>query len=223
MKLCFIDSGVGGLSVYKAFIKECRSHIIDLEVIYFADFAHAPYGKRDKKEITELMLSNVRKLYKKFACTFFVLACNTATACAISALRKEFPHFVFVGTEPNVTQAKHSDGNVLVMSTSATYFYSSLLQKYRADKSVYFLPLGGLSAEIDKHCDNLERLKKLVYPKLLPYKNLGIKSVVLGCTNYTYLRSAITAVLGDVEFFDSTNGVTRRIFDCLAKTHSAPT
>ncbi len=226
MKICFLDSGIGGLSVYSAFLdavnslsNELQAKILDkLErVYYFADFEHSPYGEKGRRELTDIILQEVGRLHAEFGCTFFVLSCNTATACAIMALRERYPQFTFVGTEPAIKRAVEAGGDTLIMSTSSTYFYSRLLRDYRRRDGVYFLPLGLLAREIDGHIQDVPYMQKLVARRLHPYKNLGIKNVVLGCTHYLFIKPYIKNVLGDVRFFDSNSGVARRVISLLLR------
>lgn len=215
MKICFMDSGIGGLNVYNAFVNQSKhKHLVD-EIIYFADYQNSPYGAKTKEELCDIMIQNVNNLYNKYKCNFFVIACNTATACCIEKLRKSFLNFVFVGIEPAVKKAKEAEGKTLVMSTSATYHYSKLLHKYRDDKDIYFLPLTNLSSIIDKYYDNQKKLNEVLESKLKYFKDKNIQNVVLGCTHYVYLKNVISKNLGKVSFFDSAGGVVKRIDQLL--------
>ena len=215
MNICFIDSGIGGLSVFNDFMKRCNSCDKIENIYYFADFENSPYGKKSKQQLIDIMINNVKNLYERYKCTFFVLACNTATACTIGALRQTFKSFVFVGIEPAIKQALQSDGNILVMSTTATYHYSKLLQSYIGNKRIYYLPLSNLSSVIDKYYVDQEYLYTIMNKILRPYIDKNISSVVLGCTHYIYLKTSIVKTLGSVKFFDSSSGVSRRIINLI--------
>lgn len=216
MKICFIDSGVGGLNIFESFVFQCKARgLDDIEAIYFADLLNSPYGARTAEDISRILIDNVDTLRKKFGCKFFVLACNTATACAIADLRATYSDCVFVGTEPNIRQAVKKGGNVLVMTTTATYFYSKYVRQYLSIPSIYFLPFSKLATAIDEACDDEEKLFAFMQNALAPFVDKNISSVVLGCTHYAFLRLAISKVIKNVAFFDSTAGVVKQIFALL--------
>lgn len=219
MKICFIDSGIGGLSVYITFIDKLVQNLnlnnkID-HIYYFADFENSPYGNKTKAELVEIMNKNILNLHKKYGCVMFVLACNTATACTITKLRERFPNFIFIGIEPAVKTAVQAGGNTLVMCTTATYFYSKLLKSYKNAKGVYFLPLSTLANKIDIKFEDDEYINGLIKKYLKNFKDIKINNVVLGCTHYAFLKNAIKKEINDVKFYDSTKGVVKRIINLL--------
>ena len=99
-KVGFFDSGVGGLSVLRAFQALCP----EVETEYLADADHAPYGNRPAEEIACLSEANAEELIAR-GCDVVVVACNTATAAAIDLLRRKHPDIPFVGVEPAVKPA----------------------------------------------------------------------------------------------------------------------
>ena len=96
----FFDSGLGGTCIRDAFAALCPRE----KTVYLADTANCPYGNRPAEEIVRLAEANVRKLLAQ-DCKMIVVACNTATAAAIDALRAEWPNVPFVGMEPAVKPA----------------------------------------------------------------------------------------------------------------------
>ena len=92
------DSGVGGLSVFR----EIRKVLPDQKYIYYSDNAHCPYGEKSQeyiisraKSITDFLISQGAEV--------IVVACNTATAAAISTLRAGYS-IPFIGMEPAVNR-----------------------------------------------------------------------------------------------------------------------
>lgn len=79
-----IDSGVGGLTVAKQIIKALPNETI----YYIGDTARCPYGPRRKEEVLKFTLQLARALEKKHI-KMLVVACNTATAVALDALREQ--------------------------------------------------------------------------------------------------------------------------------------
>ena len=110
------DSGVGGLSVFR----EIRKLLPDEKYIYFSDSAHCPYGDKSRDYIIDRARQIASFLISQGA-EIIVVACNTATAAAISTLREEFP-VSFIGMEPAVKPAAQttSSGVVGVLATSGT-------------------------------------------------------------------------------------------------------
>ncbi|HNS38606.1 MAG TPA: aspartate/glutamate racemase family protein, partial [Anaerolineaceae bacterium] len=112
------DSGVGGLSVVRAIQRILPEH----PLIYLADQAHVPYGPRPLEEVRQFSESITRYLLGQGA-RLIVVACNTASAAALHALRATFPDIPFVGMEPAVKPAAEQTvtGVVGVLATPATF------------------------------------------------------------------------------------------------------
>ena len=94
------DSGVGGLSVLRAL----RLRRPTLPLVYVADSGHAPYGERADAFVIDRAMRVTEHLLDRGA-ELIVVACNTATAVAIDALRARWPGTRFVGVEPGLKPA----------------------------------------------------------------------------------------------------------------------
>ena len=110
------DSGVGGLSVFR----EIRKMLPEEGYIYYSDNAHCPYGEKTREYITDRARKITDFLLSQGA-DIIVVACNTATAAAISTLRNEYD-IPFIGMEPAVKPAasKTKTGTVGVLATAGT-------------------------------------------------------------------------------------------------------
>ena len=110
------DSGTGGLSVFR----EIFRLLPEERYIYYSDNANCPYGEKTKEFITDRARAISSFLIDQGA-DIIVVACNTATAAAISSLRAEFP-ICFIGMEPAVKPAaqKTRTGVVGVLATAGT-------------------------------------------------------------------------------------------------------
>src|SRR3990170_973094 len=138
------DSGVGGLSIWRAI----RKLLPQESMAFFADSGHVPYGEKPTEEledlagrITRFLLSNEAKL--------IVVACNTATVHTIAYLREAFPDVPFVGVVPVVkTLARQTHtGTIAVLSTPATSgspYLSGLIEEFAPDKRVINIGCDGL-------------------------------------------------------------------------------
>ena len=223
MNICFMDSGVGGYATYLAFcdLIAKNEYKSKLNLLYFADFAHSPYGSKSRKEICNLLCRNVESLFKAHAIDIFVLACNTATACAIKELRARFPSIKFVGVEPAIKQATASSKSVLVLTTSATYFHSAYIHSHinkggnnnrKSNAKIYFLPLTSTARKIDTHINDLKYLSYLAQQLLAPFIPHNIRNIVLGCTHYNFLAPHILALFPNAHLFEPSRAVARQVF-----------
>ena len=115
-KIGVMDSGVGGLSVLREMLKRLPGE----DYVYYSDNAWCPYGEKSPEFIIERCRS-ITDLMLERGAEAMVLACNTATAAAISSLRAEYD-IPFVGMEPAIKPAVQStrSGVVGVLATSGT-------------------------------------------------------------------------------------------------------
>ena len=90
------DSGIGGLSILKAL----RQTMPAERFVYFADSAHNPYGVKTEDFVLQRSLAIVRELVDAHQIKALVVACNTATAAAVSTLRAQWPLLPIIGVEP---------------------------------------------------------------------------------------------------------------------------
>ncbi|MFT3847156.1 MAG: aspartate/glutamate racemase family protein [Propionivibrio sp.] len=111
------DSGLGGLSVLAAIAEA----LPDADLCYLADTAHVPYGEKSDEFIRERVLKIGRHLMAQ-GCSMIVVACNTATAAAVSELRAVLPALPVIGVEPGVKPAAASSRSrrIAVLSTVST-------------------------------------------------------------------------------------------------------
>ena len=110
------DSGAGGLSVYREIVRLLPGE----KYIYYSDNANCPYGEKSREFIIDRARSITDFLLAE-GCDVIVVACNTATAAAISTLRAEYG-VPFIGMEPAVKQAAlHTRSGVVgVLATAGT-------------------------------------------------------------------------------------------------------
>ena len=113
----FFDSGMGGLSVARAFLRLRPA----ARVLYTADWAFCPYGARPDAEILARSREVLAGLVALGA-RLVVVACNSASAVALETLRAEHPDVPFVGMEPAVKPAAalSRTGAVGILATAHT-------------------------------------------------------------------------------------------------------
>ena len=206
------DSGVGGLSV----LKEIRILLPSLPVFYFADQGHIPYGSRELTEIQAFSASITRFLLARRA-KLIVVACNAASAAALLYLRQNFPAIPFVGMEPAVKPAAESTrtGRVGILATPATFqgkLYASVVERFASGVTILQDTCPGLVSQIEKGDLTGRETQMILENALLPMKEQGIDTVVLGCTHYPFVIPLIKQIVGpDVRVIDPAPAVARQV------------
>ncbi len=210
------DSGVGGLSVMNEIARELPQE----DVVYFADSAHCPYGRRTHKEIQRLARGIVTFLLSQRA-KLIVVACNTASAAALYHLRETF-NVPIVGMEPAVKPAaERTDSKVVgVIATEATFqgaLFASLVERFATDIEVLTQTCPGLVERVERGLIEDARTKEMLREYLQPMLEAEIDSLVLGCTHYPFLKPLMREIMGHgVEIIDPSPAVaqqTRRVLE----------
>ena len=206
------DSGVGGLRV----LTEIRREMPSADLLYLADQARAPYGVRTLGEVAEMTEQAARWLLDRGATTI-TIACNTASAAALQALRAGHPDVPFVGMEPAVKPAALSSatGVIGVVATAATFqgeLFASVLQRHAAGTTV-------LTQACPKWVELVENAEidgpeatRQVAACLAPILEGGSDTLVLGCTHFSFLVPLIEVVAGPgVKIVDPAPAVARQV------------
>ncbi|HNM78976.1 MAG TPA: aspartate/glutamate racemase family protein, partial [Tepidiformaceae bacterium] len=142
------DSGVGGLSVLRAF----QSLAPNERVLYFADTAWFPYGPRPAAEVRKRCFAITQRLLASDV-KMIVVACNTASAAAISDLREAFP-VPFVGMVPGVKPAavQSRTGRVVILATEGTLdgdLYGRVVEDFGRGTVIDAVPGAGLAELVE--------------------------------------------------------------------------
>jgi glutamate racemase len=212
-RLGIFDSGVGGLTVEKAILERLPG----LETLYLGDTARVPYGTKSPEVVTQYSLRNARFLVAR-GIDLLVVACNTASAVALPALREALEIPVLGVVEPGARAAAHASrtgriGVVGTASTIASGAYQRALRALRPDALVLaracplFVPLAeeGWTDPADEVVEAVARRY------LAPMVEAGIDTLVLGCTHYPLLRGAIARQLPGVELVDSAAAIAAEV------------
>jgi len=210
------DSGVGGISVLRHLVAQMPQE----RFLYFGDSANAPYGTRPTEEIRVLAENVARNLLSRNV-KALVVACNTATAAAISHLRAAYPGTVIIGIEPALKPAalRFPGGTVGVMATNATLReekFNRLLADYGKDTRVVLLPAPGIVELVEAGKADSPEMDALLEPLLGPWRG-KLDGLVLGCTHFPFAAAAIRRVIGpDTVLFDGGEGTARNTCRRLA-------
>ena len=213
----FFDSGVGGLCIRDA----VRALLPREDTLYIADSAHCPYGNKSADEVRARSRELTQRLLAA-GCKMVVVACNTATAAAIDALRAEWPDVPFVGMEPAVKPAAlHSrTGVVGVLATQGTFngrLYRETRARFAAKTTV-------LAAVADDWVQLVERgeltgarAEASVRAKVEPLLAAGADHLVLGCTHFPHLAPLIAQIAqGRAVIVEPSAAVARQVRRLLA-------
>jgi len=187
------DSGIGGLSV----LRHVRAALPQEHLLYFADSGYAPYGDKDEQQIVDRSLAIAGFLIGQ-GIKALVVACNTATAAAIQAIRLQWPELIVVGIEPGLKPAAlHSKSGVVgvlaTRSTLASARFIALREQIAAAGKVQFISQAciGLVDQIEKGELQSPATAALVDRYVMPLIAQGADTLVLGCTHYPFARDLI--------------------------------
>lgn len=192
------DSGVGGLTV----VKEIMSQLPGERILYFGDTARVPYGNKSKKTVIGYSRQIIRFLLSKQV-KAIVVACNTASALAVDAMRREFDVPILDVVRPGAKTAAEvtRNGSIGVIGTEGTIrsgIYNKCIYNMNPNLNVYgkacplFVPL----VEEGWIYDSVTREVARRY--LGEFQGKGVDSIVMGCTHYPLLRNLIRDVVAEV-------------------------
>jgi len=203
------DSGLGGLTVLRALHERLPGE----DLVYFGDTARVPYGTKGEKTVRAFARQDAGLLVSR-GVKMVVVACNTASAFALEYLREILPVPVLGVINPGVRTALAATqgGAVGVIGTSGTI--RSL--KYQAG-----LAAGGLSEDqiVARECPLFvplmeeglreHRMTALAIEEyLVPLRDAGVDTLILGCTHYPLLKGEIADFMGPkVRLVDSADAL----------------
>lgn len=214
------DSGTGGLSVFK----EIRRLLPEEKYIYYSDNAHCPYGEKSREYIIERSRT-ITKFLLENGCDIIVVACNTATAAAIAALREEFP-VRFIGMEPAVKPAVKTTktGVVGVLATAGTLKadkYLNTRERFSEGVRITEHVGQGFVELVEKGCLTGPEAESIVKASLKPLLDDGADRIVLGCTHYPFLWETISKTAAElypdreIEIIDPAPAVARHLLEIM--------
>jgi glutamate racemase len=210
LRIGIFDSGVGGLSVMQAI----RARLPRAELVYAADTAHVPYGDRSEAFICERSERISRFLVDQGA-QIVVVACNTATAAAVAALRAASPALPLVGVEPGIKPAValSASRRIGVLATTRTLSsekFRRLAQAHADGATLVLQACPGLADAIENADAVGSGLDVLVDRYCAPLRDAGVDVAVLGCTHYPFARPLFERALPGVQLIDTADAVARQ-------------
>ena len=217
------DSGVGGLTVYKAL----HERLPNERFVYLGDTARVPYGTKSLATVERYAVEN-SKFLEAHGIKLLVVACNTASALALPAIRAAIKVPIIGVIEPGsraaVETAQHA--NIGVIATEATIqsgAYARAITSMRPAGQVFekacplFVPLA------EEGWANSDVARNVARDYLSEFTKTSLAALVLGCTHYPILRDVISETVGSsVTLIDSGAATARDVESLLessALTH----
>ncbi len=201
MKLGVFDSGLGGLLITRSL----REKLCDLDIIYFGDTLHIPYGNRSSKAIYEYSKRAIDFMFSQ-DCALIIIACNTVSASALRVLQQQY-----------LPNSKYSDRRILgvvvpTLETAIDRGYKRLgviATNYTIQSNIYEYELKKIDPDIkifQEHTpllvplienDGDQWLDSVLKHYLSPILDNNIECLILGCTHYPFLKDKIREIIGD--------------------------
>jgi len=212
------DSGVGGLSVLRALLRDLPGE----SYYYVADSANCPYGQRPAEEIRRLALGIGRFLIAEGA-KALVVACNTASAAGLESLRQEYPGVPVVGMVPAVKPAALGtrSGVVGVLATPATFdgrLFTEVVEQHAHGARILTQTCHGLVERIEAGDLDGPETEALLRRYVEPLLAEGADTLVLGCTHYPFVAPTLRRIAGGgVSLLEPSDAIARQTARVLAR------
>jgi len=220
------DSGVGGLTVYRAL----HERLPNERFVYLGDTARVPYGTKSLATVERYAVENSRFL-EVHGIKLLVVACNTASALALPAIRKAVRVPVMGVIEPGSRAAVEIAGDepIGVIATEAT------VQSHAYARAI--AAMGSKVEVIERACPlfvslaeegwtNTDVARIVARDYLSEFTKTPIGALVLGCTHYPILRDVISETVGaSVNLIDSgaaTAHDVENLLESSSLTHDEP-
>lgn len=209
------DSGVGGLSI----LEKIHQLLPNESLLYLADSANAPYGPKGDDYIISRSCE-IADFFLEQPVKAIVVACNTATASAVSILRETYS-IPIVGMEPAIKPAaeRSRSGIIGVLATEGTLAsdkFVDLKSQFDGQVEIINMPCPGLVDHIEQLKPDHAAIISLLEKYIQPLKDKGVDTLVLGCTHYTLIMEQIREVAGlDITIVDTDDAVARRLASVL--------
>jgi glutamate racemase len=213
--LLFFDSGVGGLSV----LEPTRALLPNAPIVYAADNAGFPYGKKSEAELASRIPALLGRLIERYRPRLAVIACNTASTIALDHARSALD-LPIVGTVPAIKPAAElSKSRVIgVLGTEATVrqpYVDDLAAKFASDCTLirYGSPelVELAEAKLAGETVSMDQVRAAAQPMFDAPDGERIDTIVLACTHFPLLEDELRAAFPNVAYVHGGPGIARRI------------
>ena len=220
------DSGVGGLTVYRAL----HERLPNERFVYLGDTARVPYGTKSLATVERYAVENSRFL-EAHGIKLLVVACNTASALALPAIRNAVQVPVIGVIEPGSRAAVEvaNGANIGVIATEATVnsgAYAKAIAALDGGGEVIARACPLFVALAEEGWANTDVARIVAKDYLRDFNHSSIVTLVLGCTHYPILRDVISETVGaEITLIDSGAATAADVESLLEKkslTHDEP-
>jgi glutamate racemase len=202
--LGFFDSGVGGLTVVRA----VQALLPAEDIVYLGDTARLPYGSKSPETIRQFADEDTRFLISR-GVKAVVVACNTATAHALPALREQYRVPVIGVIDAGVDAALENPnaeriGIIATRGTIRSHAYQHALAQRRTGLIIHGQAAPLLVPLVEEDWIDHPATRLVLRSYLDPMVEKGIDTLMLACTHYPLLIPALREILpADVRLVDS--------------------
>ncbi|MBS3742687.1 MAG: glutamate racemase [Candidatus Cloacimonetes bacterium] len=206
------DSGVGGLTVFKS-IREVLPH---RNLLYFGDTARVPYGSKSKETIIKYSIQNANFLIQQNI-DLLVVACNTSSAFALHALKKEFKIPIIGVIGPGVKKASQVTKNkrIGLIGTEGTIkskVYEEKLKEYCPQCKIFAKPTPLLVPLVEENWLEHKVTHMVIKEYIESMLAKNIDTLIMGCTHYPVLKKTLRKIVDDkINLIDSAESVAEVI------------
>ncbi len=214
--ILFFDSGLGGLTV----LGPTRALLPTAPIVYAADYAGLPYGKKTNEELAARVPALLGRLVERYQPRLAVIACNTASTIALAHVRAALD-LPIVGTVPAIKPAAEmtKSGVIGVLGTEATVrqpYVDDLSARFADGKTVLRHGSPGLvtaaEAKLRGQGPNWPAIDRAISGLRDQPGGTDMDVIVLACTHFPLLQDELQAVAGaHVRLIDGAAGIARRI------------
>ena len=211
-----MDSGAGALNL----LGEIRRLLPRAPLIALTDKAAFPYGDKAEEELCQRLLELTSHCVNIFKPASLVVACNTASTVALSALRQNFDLPV-VGTVPPIKPAAMNSRTktIALLATPGTVkrsYVDELINQFAADCQVLRFACPELAALAEQKLAGrdlcLESLRRELKPLMEHSEYEKVDALVLGCTHFSFLNEEISDILhSHITLLDPAEAVARQL------------
>ena len=209
---------MGGLTV----LHECLVNLPQEDYVYLGDTANFPYGSKDLDEVRRLAFAATQALVG-MGVKLIVVACNSATAVALSQLQASFSTPIVGVVMPGARAAVQATRarRIGIMATEATVrsnAYQKALQSLDAGLEVSAVACPRLAPLIQNGDVFSEEVEEAAREYVRPLKEAQVDTVILGCTHYPLIARMLRRLLGPhVALIDSAQEIAREVGEILLR------
>lgn len=210
------DSGLGGLTV----VRQLFTYIPDESILYFGDTARLPYGTKSAKTVRKFSLQIVRFLQKE-GVKMIVVACNTASSLALDAAREaaDVPIVGVIESGARAAIKASKNKSIGIIGTTATISsgaYENILNKLDPEAKITSVACPLFVSLVEEGWSESVVAEMVTRQYLEPVINIGIDTLILGCTHYPILKAVIQKVVDTrVRIIDSSLETAKEVRSIL--------